>query len=139
MFLIKVEGSEGEMDNVCYLILRTLIISLVNIVDLVLAIIAFDSNCITYFVLKYVSFFFSFLMWLTLCCAYSYTNEDFEGIMFLIPCIILVVIYLALEIPVLVFFIMYYKDLVLIALIGYFVHLITIPAAIILVIKGCYS
>ena len=139
MFLIKVEGSEGEMDNVCYLILRTLIISLVNIVDLVLAIIAFDSNCITYFVLKYVSFFFSFLMWLTLCCAYSYTNEDFEGIMFLIPCIILVVIYLALEIPVLVFFIMYYKDLVLIALIGYFVHLITIPAAIILVIKECYS
>ena len=139
MFLIKVEGSEGEMDNVCYLILRTLIISLVNIVDLVLAIIAFDSNCITYFVLKYVSFFFSFLMWLTLCCAYSYTNEDFEGIMFLIPCIILVVIYLALEIPVLVFFIMYYKDLVLIALIGYFVHLITIPAAIILMIKECYS
>ena len=139
MFLIKVEDSEDEMDNVCYFILRTLIISLVNIVDLVLAIIAFDSNCITYFVLKYVSFFFSFLMWLTLCCAYSYTNEDFEGIMFLIPCIILVVIYLALEIPVLVFFIMYYKDLVLIALIGYFVHLITIPAAIILVIKECYS
>ena len=139
MFLIKVEDSEDEMDNVCYFILRTLIISLVNIVDLVLSIIAFDSNCITYFVLKYVSFFFSFLMWLTLCCAYSYTNEDFEGIMFLIPCIILVVIYLALEIPVLVFFIMYYKDLVLIALIGYFVHLITIPAAIILVIKECYS
>ena len=139
MFLIKVEDSEDEMDNVCYLILRTLIISLVNIVDLVLAIIAFDSNCITYFVLKYVSFFFSFLMWLTLCCAYSYTNEDFEGIMFLIPCIILVVIYLALEIPVLVFFIMYYKDLVLIALIGYFVHLITIPAAIIFMIKEIYS
>ena len=41
MFLIKVEGSEGEMDNVCYLILRTLIISLVNIVDLVLAILIF--------------------------------------------------------------------------------------------------
>ena len=139
MFLIKVEGSEGEIDNVCYLILRTLIISLVNIVDLVLAIIAFDSNCITYFVLKYVSFFFSFLMWLTLCCSYSYTNEDFEGIMFIIPGIILVIIYLALEIPVLVFFIMYYKDLVLIALIGYFVHLITIPAAIILMIKECYS
>ena len=139
MFLIKVEDSEGEMDNVCYFILRTLIISLVNIVDLVLSIIAFDSNCITYFVLKYVSFFFSFLMWLTLCSSYSYTTQDIEGIMYLILGIILVIIYLALEIPVLVFFIMYYKDLVLIALIGYFVHLITIPAAIILMIKECYS
>ena len=139
MFLIKVEDSEGEMDNVCYFILRTLIISLVNIVDLVLAIIAFDSNCITYFVLKYVSFFFSFLMWLTLCCSYSYTTQDIEGIMYLILGIILVIIYLALEIPVLVFFIMYYKDLVLIALIGYFVHLITIPAAIIFMIKEIYS
>ncbi len=78
-------------------------------------------------------------MWLTLCCSYSYTNQDFEGIMFIIPGIILVIIYLALEIPILVFFIMYYNDLVLLALIGYFIHLITIPGAVILMIKQCYS
>ena len=66
MFLIKVEGEEGEIDNCCFVILRALIMTLLSIVDLVLSIIAFDSECMTYFVLKYVSISFSFLMWISM-------------------------------------------------------------------------
>ena len=59
--------------------------------------------------------------------------------MYIIPAFIFVLINLALEITVLVFFVMYYKDLELLALIGYFIHLITVPASIILMIKECFK
>ena len=139
MFLIKVEGDEGEIDNCCFVILRALIMTLLSIVDLVLLIIAFDSECMTYFVLKYVSISFSFLMWISICYSYSYTSRDFEGMMYIIPAFIFVLINLSLEITVLVFFVRYYKDLELLALIGYFIHLITVPASIILMIKECFK
>ena len=113
--------------------------SLIGIVDLILSIIAFDSDCMTYFVLKYVTLSFSFLMWICLCLSYSYNNRDFEGIMYTIPSFILFIINLALEITVLVFFVKYFKDLELLALIGYFIHLITIPAAMILMKKECFN
>ena len=68
MYKIRIEDesknigtSVGHIDSPIKLIIRTLIISSLNIIDLILSIISFNNECLTFFILKYIysSYFFN--------------------------------------------------------------------------------
>ena len=133
MDIFEVNGAEGDIDSLRLVLIRTVIMSLLNIIDLVLSIISFDSDCLTFFVLKYITITFTFLMWFLTCCSYSYESSDgIDAIAYCCPASTAIIIVIGLEISVLVFFILDFKDLDLLAIISYFIHWIPLPMAIII-------
>ena len=136
MDIFKVNREDdGQIDSCGALILRTFIISLLNIVDLVLTIISFDSEFLIFFILKYVTISLTFVMHLSWCYLYSYTAEEMcDNFFYLLISVITAIIVLGLEIAVLVYFIKYFNDLNLLIIIGYFIHWIPPPLSIII---GC--
>ena len=129
---------DGSIDSCGAVILRTLIVSLLNIVDLVLTIISFDSNHSTFFILKYVTISLTFVMLFSWCYFYSYTAErSCDDFLYILISIITIVIVLGLEIAVLVYFIKSFSDLNSLTIIGYFIHWIPPPLSIIIACTDC--
>ena len=122
----------------CYILLffvRVLVISSPTITDLVLSIISFDPECMSYFVLNYVTIFFSILCYIIGCFLPLFEEDEGEscatcGLVGI--CVFIVV--LGLEIAVLVIFINDYQILDLLAIIGYFIQWIPIIVLIIVLI-----
>ena len=118
------EDKGGEIDSFGLYLIRILIISLVNIADLIISIKFFDPNCMAFFVFKFIMIFSIFLFYFCLCYAYSYTISEY-GCDAMIPVIIVFIasiILLVLEIAFLVLFILNYSSLNLIVLIFYYIH-----------------
>ena len=118
------EDKGGKIDSCSLYLTRILIISLVNIADLIISIKFFDPNCMAFFVFKFIMIFCIFIFYICLCCSYSYTISEYgcdawAPIMYaFIPSIILLV----LEMAFLVLFIINYSSLNLIVLIFYYIH-----------------
>ena len=125
--IIKVtneNGVDGDIDSCGLYLIRSLIMSLLNIADLIISIIYFYPNCMAFFVIKFITIFFIFLFFLTLCCLYSYQVSE-NGMDALFPIFLAAVasiIILIFEIIFLVLFIINYSALNLIVQIFYFVH-----------------
>ena len=119
----KYNDENGKCDIFLYFI-RVLAISSPVIADLVLSIISYDPECLTYFVLNYITIFFALLTFISGCCFFVDNDDDnCRAVCGMISfCILFIVI--ALEIAVLIFFIIDYKNLELLAIIGYFIQLI---------------
>ena len=135
----NIGSSAGHIDSPIKLIIRTLIISSLNIIDLILSIISFDNECLTFFILKYISIPLTFLMWVLICASYSFIKGSKPipvGVYTCLGCIIAVLV-IAMEITILVFFIRDYDVLNLLAIIGYFIHWINIPISIIIEFTHC--
>ena len=119
-----IDEKGGDIDSCSLYLIRFLIISLVNIADLIISIIYFDPNCMTFFVFKFITIFCIFILYLCLCCAYSYIVSK-DGIDFFGPFIVVAVssiILLLVEIIFLIFFIINFNALNPIVLIFYFIH-----------------
>ena len=114
----------GHVDNLCFYLIRFLIISLINIIDLIISILFFDSNCIAFFVLKFIAIFIIFLMNLSSCYFYSYVFPKYT-LAGCEPCcnsLISCIIVLGLEISLLVLFVKNCSSLNLIVQILFYVH-----------------
>ena len=62
--IIKVtneNGVDGDIDSCGLYLIRSLIMSLLNIADLIISIIYFYPNCMAFFVIKFITIFFIFL------------------------------------------------------------------------------
>ena len=99
--------NKGHIDSTKKLIFRTLIISSLNIVDLILSIISFNSECLTYFILKYITITITFLMWFCICSSYSFKkgSTPFGELGYTCFGCIFATVVISLEIAILVFFI----------------------------------
>ena len=143
MYKIRIEDesknigtSVGHIDSPIKLIIRTLIISSLNIIDLIFSIISFDNECLTFFILKYISIPLTFLMWILICASYSFKKGSKRipiGVYTCLGCIVAVLV-IGMEITILVFFIRDYDVLNLLAIIGYFIQWIPIIVLIIVII-----
>ena len=127
MGVIMTENNEdkgGEIDSCGLYLIRILIISLINIADLIISIIFFDPNCMSFFVFKFIMIFCIFLFYICLCCAYSYTISEYgcDAMLPVMYAFIPSIILLVLEIAFLVLFILNYSSLNLIVLIFYYIH-----------------
>ena len=140
--IIEVEETEdpykgGEVDSCGLYLIRFLIISLINIADLIISIIFFDPNCMAFFVLKFITIISIFFLYLCLCYGYSYIHSDdsLSGMFPLFLFFISSVIALILEISLLVLFIKNYSALNSIIQIFYYIHWIPIIIIYILYFK----
>ena len=131
--------NKGHIDSTKKLIFRTLIISSLNIVDLILSIISFNSECLTYFILKYITITITFLMWFCICSSYSFKkgSTPFGELGYTCLGCIFATVVISLEITILVFFIKNFYDLSLLAKISYFIHWIPVPVSIIIQFTHC--
>ena len=136
--IIVKEEIEGDIDSWSLVIIRTLLISLGNFADLIISIIFFDPNCIAFFIMKFITIFSIFVMYLFLCYDYSYTTGDGIDELYiynLFYVMISFIVVLVLEIAVLVLFIVYFSALSLIFRIFYYIHWVLVPTTTILVFK----
>ena len=127
----------GEVDSCGLYLIRFLIISLINIADLIISIIFFDPNYMAFFVLKFITIFSIFFLYLCLCYGYSYIYSD-DSLSGLFPLFLLFIsslIALVLEITLLVLFIKNYSDLNSIVQIFYYIHWVPIIIIYILYFK----
>ena len=121
----------GDIDDWGAVITRNLIVSILNIIDLILTIISFNSNCLTFFVLKYINITITFMMFFSCCYSYSYSPDGkSKDYTYILLSAVVAFIALGLEIAVLVYFIKSFSDLNLIAVIAYFIHWLCVPLSI---------
>ena len=134
-------NKEGDIDSCGLYLIRFLIISLLNIADLIISIIFFDPNCITFFVFKFIIIFFFFLFYLGLCYKYSYIvgDESFIDGKILPLCIVFIfsIFLIGIEIAFLILFIKNYNALNSIVQIFYYLHWAPIIIIYILLVYRC--
>ena len=120
------EDKGGDIDSCGLYLIRVLIISLINLADLIISILFFDPNCMTFFVFKFIMIFLIFLFYFCTCCFYSFMIPENTIVcmypLFLVLIAIASIILLGLEITFLVLFILNFSALNSIVLIFYFIH-----------------
>lgn len=131
------------IDSERYLALRFFIYIIPNLVDIALTIISYDKNYKAYYIVRYASqaldiiccFIFALIL------SYNMDSEEFSNCqVFTIYCIFLLpFIVIAKEIPSLIFFIIYFDNLVLLSKIGYFIHFISTLVILIFYIIYCFG
>ena len=120
-------NEEGEINWRAFFI-RTIILNIPNIIDLILTAISFEEEIKTYFILRFIAQSLNLLFCISAACFSSYENSD--GIDGMPPCIFLFccsIFILGLEIPSLVFFIKDFETIESLGKIGYYIHLSLIP------------
>ena len=121
----------NDIDSFGSVMIRTLIVSLLNILDLILTIISFDSDCSIFFILKYITISLTFVMFFSCCYSYSFSpSSNSKDYIYILLSAIAAFIVMGFEISVFYYFIKYFSDLNLLAIISYFVHWLTAPLCI---------
>ena len=96
-----------------------------NITDIILTSIGFSKDNLAYFILRYITQFFTFILVYISFFFISETGKDEIGeLLYLGPFGIAVIIFLLFDIIGLVFFVINYSNLSILARVGYYIHII---------------
>ena len=141
----SLKNEKGHYSSGCHCFLFCLLL-VPNIIDCILTIKGYSSNATAYFVLRFILLFVNIFYYAIFYAFFIYIYRMIKGpsaVMalgpILIPYLIILLIVFLIEIPIIVLFIIYYKDILLFAKIGFFCHLFYIPLNVCMLIISFYN
>ena len=121
------ENEEGKT-NVVSLVIRSIVLSIPNLVDIVLTILSFDKDNKIYFILRFIAQFLNIIFCISCGTFCSYKSEDgIDGLGYFIFFASSACCYFGMEIPSLIFFIKDYYKIKFLGILGYYIHLAIVP------------